>query len=50
MNPFTDPFAAKLVITGLCLLACAVSFVMGRLSSEMFASDDDSSQNETTEE
>jgi hypothetical protein len=40
MNPYTDPFTAKLFIFGFCISACAVSFFMGRLSSEMFADEE----------
>jgi hypothetical protein len=40
MNPMTDPFAAKVVITAMCVFACAISFFMGRLSSEMFADEE----------
>jgi len=41
MNPFTNPFVAKLIITGLCLCACGVSFVLGRLSTWVFDQTDD---------
>lgn len=40
MNPYTDPFTAKLVIFALCISACAVSFFMGRISTEMFADEE----------
>jgi hypothetical protein len=49
MNPYTDPFTAKVVITALCVAACAVSFFMGRLSSEMFADEDLPEQTEPKE-
>jgi hypothetical protein len=40
MNPMTDPFAAKVVITAMCVFACAISFFMGRISTEMFADEE----------
>ena len=49
MNPMTDPFAAKLVIFALCVVACAVSFFMGRISTEMFADEDLPEQTEPKE-
>lgn len=41
MNPYTNPFVAKLIITGICLCACAVSFYLGRLSTWIFDQTED---------
>lgn len=51
MNPYTDPFTAKLIIFGLCMSACAVSFFLGRLSIWAFdQTEENSSQNEEGQE
>lgn len=42
----SDPFLAKMTITGICLAACLVSFILGRLSTWAF----DLSEEETNEE
>jgi hypothetical protein len=42
----TDPFLAKLTITGICLAACLVSFLLGRLSTWAF----DQTEQEKNEE
>jgi len=51
MNPYTDPFAAKLIITGLCLVACAISFLLGRMSTWAFGqTEEETPQNEEGQE
>lgn len=51
MTPYTDPFHAKLIIFSLCILACAVSFILGRISTWMFdQTEEESLQNEEGQE
>ena len=46
MTPYTDPFHAKLIIFALCISACAVSFILGRISTWIF----DQTEGEKNEE
>jgi hypothetical protein len=45
----TDPTLAKIVITGIAVLACVIAFFMGRISTKMFA-DEESPEPETENE
>lgn len=48
---YTDPLIAKVTITGICLVACAVSFILGRMSTWAFGqTEKETSQNEEGQE
>lgn len=44
MNPYTNPFIAKLIIIGLSLCACVISFYLGRFSTWIFDHTEDENE------